>query len=49
MEDNIKMDLLEVGWGHGLDCSGSEYGQFAGFCESCNEPWGSVKCGEFID
>jgi hypothetical protein len=22
-EDNIKMDLLEVGWGHGLDQSGS--------------------------
>ena len=23
-EDNIKMDLQEVGWGHGLDWSGSE-------------------------
>jgi hypothetical protein len=22
-EDNIKMDLQDVGWGHGLDCSGS--------------------------
>jgi hypothetical protein len=22
-EDNIKMDLLEVGWGYGLDQSGS--------------------------
>jgi hypothetical protein len=22
-EDNIKMDLKEVGWGHGLDRSGS--------------------------
>jgi hypothetical protein len=22
-EDNIKMDLREVGWGHGLDQSGS--------------------------
>ena len=22
-EDNIKMDLREVGWGHGLDRSGS--------------------------
>ena len=22
-EDNIKMDLREVGWGHGLDGSGS--------------------------
>ena len=23
-ENNIKMDIQEVGWGHGLDCSGSE-------------------------
>jgi len=23
-EDNIKVDLQEVGWGHGLDRSGSE-------------------------
>jgi len=23
LEDNIKMDLQEVGWGHGLDSSGS--------------------------
>jgi hypothetical protein len=22
--DNIKMDLKEMGWGHGLDCTGSE-------------------------
>jgi hypothetical protein len=24
VEDNIKLDIQEVGWGHGLDCSGSE-------------------------
>jgi hypothetical protein len=29
-EDNIKMDLQEVRWGHGLDCSGSEQGQVEG-------------------
>jgi hypothetical protein len=23
LKDNIKMDLQEVGWGHGLDRSGS--------------------------
>jgi len=39
-EDNIKMDLQEVRWGHGLDLSGSECG---------NEPSGSIKCGEFLD
>ena len=37
------MDLQEVGWGHGLDLSGSEKGQVADFCESCNEPSGSIK------
>ena len=25
--DNIKLDLQERGWGHGLDCSGSGEGQ----------------------
>ena len=32
-EDNIKMDLIEVGWGHGLDRSGSGQGQVAGSCK----------------
>jgi len=36
-------------WGHGLDGSGSGYGQVAGTCECGNEPSGSIKCGEFID
>ena len=36
-EDNIKMDLREVGWGHGLDRSDSGKGQMAGFCECINE------------
>jgi hypothetical protein len=26
-EDNIKMDLREARWGHGVDQSGSGYGQ----------------------
>ena len=30
---------------HGLDCSGSGYGQVAGSCESGNELSGSIKCG----
>ena len=34
---NIKMDLQEVGWGHGLDCSGSGHGQVADSCECGNE------------
>ena len=48
-KDNNKMDLQEVGWGHGLDLSGSGKGQLADACECGNEPSGSVKCGEFLD
>jgi len=48
-EDNIKMDLQEVGWGHGLDSSDSELGNVAGSCECGNEPSGSIICGEFLD
>ena len=48
-EDNIKMDLTEVGWGHGLDRFGSGQGQVAGYCECGNEPSGSIKCGEFLE
>ena len=36
--DNIKIGFREVGWGHGLDRSCSEYGQVAGSCECGNEP-----------
>ena len=48
-EDNIKIDLQEVGCGCGLDSSGAIYGYVAGSCECDNEPSGSVKCGEFLD
>jgi hypothetical protein len=38
-EDNIKMDIQEVGWGrHGLE---------TGYCECGNEPSDSIKSGEF--
>ena len=33
LEDNIKMDIQEVGWGHGLDSSGSRQGQVPGPCK----------------
>jgi hypothetical protein len=49
-EDNIEMDLLEVGWGgHGLNQSGSGQGHVAGSCEYGDEPSGSIKCGEFLE
>ena len=37
------------GRGHGLNRSGSVYGQVVGFCECVNEPSGFIKCGGFLD
>jgi hypothetical protein len=34
---------------NGLDRSSSEVGQVAGSCECCNEPLGSIQCGEFLE
>ena len=48
-EDNIKMDLQEMAWGHGLVLSGSGQGQVAGCCECGNEPSVSIQCGEFLN
>jgi len=48
-EDNIKMDLLDVGRGHGLARPGPGKGQVSGSCECGNEPSSSIKCGEFFD
>ena len=45
-EDNIKMDLQEVGYG---SMDWMELAQEAGTCERGNEPSGSIKCGEFLD
>ena len=42
-EDNIKMDLHEVGRGCG------DWMEVAGGCEYGNELSGSLKCGEFLD
>jgi hypothetical protein len=43
------MHLQEIGWGHGLDSSGSGQGQVAGSCKHGNDPLGSIKYGEFLD
>ena len=45
-EDNIKMDLQEVGRGSG---DWMELARVAGACEYGNELSGSIKCGEFLD
>jgi hypothetical protein len=47
-EDNIKVDLQEVGWGR-MDWIELAQGQVAGSCKCDNEPSGSTKCGEFLD
>ena len=47
-EDYIEISFKLVGWGHGLDWSGSVYGYVVGFCECCNEHAGSIKCGDFL-
>ena len=47
-EDNIKMDLQEVGCG-GIDWIQLAQGHVIGTFECGNEPSGSIKCGEFLD
>jgi hypothetical protein len=47
--DNIKMDLQEIGWGLGLVLSGSGYGQVASCCKYYDKVYVSVKFGEFLD
>jgi hypothetical protein len=48
-KNNIKIDVREVGWKHGLDGSGSRQGQVAGCFECGNEPSDSIKYGEFLE
>jgi len=42
-EDNIKMDLQEVG------CGDLDWFELAGTCKRGNEPSASIKCREFLD
>jgi hypothetical protein len=48
-EDNIKMDLREIGFGDMDWIHLAQDRQVAGSCEHGNEPSGSIKCGEFLD
>ena len=49
-EDNIKMDLQEVGY-RVMDWIelAQDRAVVAGTCNCGNEPLGSIKCGEFLD
>ena len=42
--DNIKMDLKEICWG--VDCIDRNLDR--GRCKRGNEPWDSIKCGDFL-
>jgi len=48
--DNIRTDLQEVGCGY-VDWIGLAQGRdrWRTLVSVGNEPWGSVKCGEFLD
>jgi len=49
-EDNIKMVLLQVGWG-GMEWTAlGQYRQrwWAGGCECGSEPSDSIKCGGYL-
>ena len=48
-DDNIKMDLQELGWGYRLDCSSSGQEQVAGCYECGNVPSDFIKCGKCLD
>jgi len=47
-EDNIKIDLQEVGW-EGMDWIGLAEDRCRWRAPDGNETWGSVKYGEFLD
>ena len=51
VDGRIKLRWILRKWdvGYGLDRAGSGQGQVAGTGECCNEPSGSIKCGEFLD
>jgi hypothetical protein len=47
LEDNIKMDLQEVGW-CGMDWTGLVRDRDSS-CECDNDLSSSIKCGKFLD
>jgi len=48
LEDNIRMDLREVGW-EGVDWTYLAQGPLVGSCEQINESLGCIKGQEFPD
>jgi len=48
-EDNIKVNLKEVGWGAWTGLIWLRTGTGGGHCKRGNEPSGSIKCGDVLD
>ena len=48
-EDNIKINLPQVGWEGRMDLSGSGLGKMVGSCEWGNESSVLINCGESVD
>jgi len=48
-EDNIKLDLQEVGCGMDWIELAQDSDRWRALVSAVNEPSGSVKCGEFLD
>jgi hypothetical protein len=48
-EDDIKMDLQELGYGGWTGLCWFSVGTGGGHCECGNKHSGSIKCGEFLD
>jgi hypothetical protein len=50
-DGKIILNLIFEKWDgkHGVDWSGSGWGQVAGSCVHGNEHSGLIKCGEFLD
>jgi len=48
-EDNIKMDIQEVGWGHMVNWCGSGQGLVGGTCKRGIDPLVFIKCRENFD
>jgi hypothetical protein len=49
-EDNIKIDVREIGWGDAdwIDLANSGWVTVGGSCEHGSETSGSIKCGKIL-
>ena len=48
LEDLRLNGRIILKWEHGMDWSGTGWGQVAGCCECGKDPVGPLSCGEFL-